>query len=91
MGGKAESRWYRFGERYGNRVIVSKITRPSGSMNTMYLTLCQCGDLVTTSLGNLKKLRDENMCGKCTKGFYHGEIPSDKTIYDIFFKSKEEK
>lgn len=87
--GRLESRWYRFGERYGNRIIVSKITKTVNS-DTAYLTLCQCGNLVATPLANAKKLQGDSVCAECTKGFYQKQLPADEIIYSIFFKSKEE-
>lgn len=89
MAGKAESRWHRFGERYGNRCIVSKITS-TANVGTMYLVLCQCGNLVATTLSNVQKSQDKSFCADCTNGFDQRKMPSDKSIYDIFFKLKEE-
>lgn len=89
------NRWYRYGEVYGNRTIVSKITKEiSREQTTLYLTLCQCGNLLVMPLQNAKRLSNKSVCEECVKnnkyGYRRGKMPSDETIYSIF-KSKEEK
>lgn len=90
-----DNRWHRYGEVYGSRTIVSKITKEISTNQTLYLALCQCGNLLVMPLHNAKLLSNKSVCEECVKNNKHGyhrrKMPSDETIYSIFFKSKEEK